>query len=476
MQADHSEKRIADMQRQMDLQRKAFLKNPVPSADRRKDHLKRLADALRRYRHRLADAIDLDFSGRSRDETLLAEIFPSLQGIRHAGRHVEHWMKPSKRRVDIIFQPARARVLYQPLGVVGIISPWNYPVYLTIGPLTAALAAGNRTMIKVSEFTPHTSEILREMLAGIFDTDQVTVVTGDAEVAAAFARLPLDHLLFTGSTAVGRRVMRAAADNLTPVTLELGGKSPALVAPGYPVATAAKRIAFGKCFNAGQTCTAPDFLLCPRDQLDAFVIAFSKAVSRMYPDMAANPDYTAIANQRQFNRLSGCLADARRRGARLVEVNPGNEDLSTSGKMPVWLVLDPTESMIVMQEEIFGPILPIVAYGQISEAIGFINQRPRPLALYYFDENRKRTRQVLDQTRSGGVCINDTLAHVAQEELPFGGIGQSGMGEYHGQAGFLTFSKARAVFSRGRINSTRLAWPPYGRAVHRWLYRLLFRS
>jgi coniferyl-aldehyde dehydrogenase len=384
-------------------------------------------------------------------------------------------MRPDRRRVGLIFQPARAKVLYQPLGVVGVISPWNYPVYLTIGPLTAALAAGNRVMIKASEYTPNTTQILREMIAGQFTEDHVSVVTGDANVAAAFSRLHFDHLLFTGATAVGRHVMHAAADNLTPVTLELGGKSPALVAPDYPVETAAQRIAFGKCFNAGQTCIAPDYLLCSEKRADAFVRAFSTAVARMYPSMAANPDYTAIANQRQFDRLSGHLADARQKGGRLVEINPSVEAFSDTRKMPVWLILEPTRAMTVMQEEIFGPILPIITYRHLSEAIEDVNSRPRPLAFYYFDANRNRVQTVLDQTRSGGVCINDTLAHVAQENLPFGGIGDSGMGAYHGEAGFLTFSKARSVFERGRFNGTRLAWPPYGHRIHRWLYRFLLR-
>jgi coniferyl-aldehyde dehydrogenase len=475
MQPDTPDRPHFTMQQLLSSQRAAFQTDPMPSADRRKKDLARLASALKAIRHRLAEAIDQDFNGRSRDETLLAEIFPSLEGIRYAKGHVSRWMRADRRRAGLIFQPAQARVLYQPLGVVGIISPWNYPVYLTIGPLTGALAAGNRIMIKASEHTPNTTQTLREMLAGVFADDHVSVVTGDADVAAAFSRLDFDHLLFTGSTAVGRHVMRAAADHLTPVTLELGGKSPALVAPDYPIDTAAGRIAFGKCFNAGQTCIAPDYVLCPENRLDAFVKAFSDAVTRLYPTMAANPDYTAIINQRQFDRLSGYLSDAKAKGGRLVQVNPSSETFQDGGKMPLWLVLDPTNTMAVMQEEIFGPILPVVTYRKLSEAVDFVNGRPRPLALYYFDQNGRRTRRVLDQTRSGGVCVNDTLAHVAQDDLPFGGVGQSGMGAYHGEAGFLAFSKARPVFTRGRLNSTRLAWPPYGRWIHRWLYRFLLR-
>ena len=475
MQPDTPDNRALAMQQLLNRQRTAFQINPMPSAGQRKGHLRQLASALKAFRHRLAEAIDMDFNGRSRDETLLAEIFPSLEGIRYAVDHVSRWMRPDRRRVGLIFQPARARVLYQPLGVVGVISPWNYPVYLTIGPLTGALAAGNRVMIKASEYTPNTTQAIREMLAGQFTDDHVSVVTGDTDVAEAFSRLDFDHLLFTGSTAVGRHVMRAAAETLTPVTLELGGKSPALVAPGYPIDTAAERIAFGKCFNAGQTCIAPDYLLCPENRLDSFVKAFSAAVARLYPTMAANPDYTAIVNKRQSDRISGYLTDAREKGGRLVQINPSAEAFSDTGKMPVWLILESTRAMTVMQEEIFGPILPVVTYRQLAEAVDYVNDRPRPLALYYFDQNRKRTQSVLGQTRSGGVCINDTLAHVAQDNLPFGGIGQSGMGAYHGETGFLTFSKARPVFERGRLNSTRLAWPPYGQWIHRWLYRFLFR-
>jgi coniferyl-aldehyde dehydrogenase len=475
MPSETPDNRFLAMQHLLTCQRDAFQLDPMPSAGIRKGHLRQLAAALKAFRHRFAEAIDQDFNGRSHDETLLAEIYPSLEGLRHAANHVSRWMRPDRRRVGLIFQPARAWVLYQPLGVVGIISPWNYPVYLTIGPLTAALAAGNRVMIKASEYTPNTTQLLREMIAEQFSDDHVSVITGDGNVAAAFSRLDFDHLLFTGATAVGRRVMRAAADNLTPVTLELGGKSPAIVAPDYPIETAAGRIAFGKCFNAGQTCIAPDYLLCPENRLDAFVKAFSAAVARMYPSMAANPDYTAIVNRRQFDRLSGYLADARKKGGRLVEINPSAEVFSDTMKMPVWLVLEPSPAMTVMQEEIFGPILPILTYHQLSEAIDEVNRRPRPLALYYFDENRKHAQTVLNQTRSGGVCINDTLAHVAQDNLPFGGIGASGMGAYHGESGFLTFSKARSVFERGRLNSTRLAWPPYGQRIQRWLYRFLLR-
>ncbi|MDJ0780904.1 MAG: coniferyl aldehyde dehydrogenase [Desulfosarcinaceae bacterium] len=475
MTSDRANTSLESLQHLFNCQQKAFKNDRLPSAKRRKRHLRRLSSAIQKYRTRLIDAVNTDFNGRSQDETLLAEIYPSLQGIRYAIRHLDRWMRPSARRVGMILQPARARVIYQPLGVVGVISPWNYPVYLTLGPLTGSLSAGNRTMIKASEFTLNTAWALKEMLAEIFSADHVTVVIGESDVAVAFSELPFDHLLFTGSTSVGRSVMRAAAKNLTPVTLELGGKSPALIGPDYPIKIAAERIAFGKCLNAGQTCIAPDYVLCPQHHLNAFVNHFSSAVSRMYPTMATNPDYSAIVNSRQFNRICGYLDDARSQGAQLLEINPAEENFSGCLKMPVWLVLNPSETMMVMQEEIFGPILPIITYQKISEAINYINNHPYPLALYYFEEDRKKIKHLINHTRSGGVCINDTLRHVVVDDMPFGGIGQSGMGEYHGKEGFLTFSKARSIFETGRINTSFLAWPPYGRSIHRWLYKFLFR-
>jgi coniferyl-aldehyde dehydrogenase len=387
------------LQRQLENQRRAFRAQPMPPASRREIHLKRLAAALKSYRHELAAAVDADFNGRSRDETILGELFPSLEGVRHAIHHVHRWMRAESRRVGLIFQPARARVIYQPVGVVGVIAPWNYPVYLTIGPLTAALAAGNRVMIKASEFTPITANVLRKMLAGTFAEDHVCLVNGGADVAAAFSQLAFDHLFFTGSTTVGRHVMRAAADNLTPVTLELGGKSPALLAPDYPVDRTAGRIAFGKCFNAGQTCIAPDYLLCPENRVDDFVDAFAGAVGRLYPTMAGNPDYTAIVNRRHLRRLRGYLEDARAKGARLIEINPARERFDGTGKMPLWLVRDPDDAMAVMQDEIFGPILPIVPYRRMFQAVDYIDNRPRPLAMYVFDNDRRRTRTILDRTR-----------------------------------------------------------------------------
>lgn len=456
-------------------QRAAFRRNPMPGAEARIRNLERLKNALLDHRDTIADAINRDFGARARDESFLAEIFPSIEGIRYAVKRIKKWMKPSRRGVGLIFQPARARVLYQPLGVVGIIVPWNYPVYLAVGPLIGALAAGNRAMIKMSEFTPHTSELMKKILYEAFDEDLVAVVTGDAEVAAAFSRKPWDHLLFTGSTQVGHHVMHAAADNLTPVTLELGGKSPAIIGPDVPIADAAERIAFGKVFNVGQTCVAPDYVLCPKSGMDAFISAFRDAVARMYSDMRANPDYTAIINERQFDRLQGLLQDAREKGARVIPVNPAGEDFQGTRKMPVYLLLDVNDDMRVLQEEIFGPILPVLPYDDLRGAVRYVNDHPRPLALYYFGYDSANTDDVLANTVSGGAVVNDTLAHVAQDDMPFGGVGPSGMGAYHAHEGFLTFSKAKGVLYKPRFNSTKLIYPPYNRWIHRLIYKIFLR-
>jgi len=455
----------------MDRQRIAFAANPRPGAEERLQWLEALRDLLHSQQQALIEAISRDFGHRSADETRLAEIMPSLHGIRHAQRNLRRWMKPSRRSVGLAFQPASARVVYQPLGVVGIIVPWNYPLYLAIGPLIGALAAGNRVMLKMSESTPVTGQLVKELLAQIFPEDQVAVVLGEADVGIAFSRLPFDHLLFTGSTRVGREVMRAAAENLTPVTLELGGKSPAIVSNDVPLADAAERIAFGKTLNAGQTCVAPDYVLIPRQRIDGFVEAYRKVVQRFYPQLADNPDYTSIINRRQHARLQGYLDDAQAKGARLLPLFERGQER----RMPHWLLLDVNDDMQVMQDEIFGPLLPVVPYDGIDDAISYVNARPRPLALYYFGYNKAEQRRILQQTHSGGVCLNDTLLHVAQDDLPFGGVGPSGMGHYHGHDGFLTFSKAKGVFIKQRFNAARMIYPPYGKGLQKLIYKLFVR-
>lgn len=462
---------LDSLQRLFDTQRRAYAANPMPSAAQRQQWLKALRDLLSDERQALINAISQDFSHRSADETLFAELMPSLHGIHYASKHLKGWMKPSRRAVGIAFQPASAKVIYQPLGVVGVIVPWNYPLYLAMGPLVGALAAGNRVMLKLSESTPATGELLKVLLTKIFPEDLVCVVLGEAEVGMAFSKLPFDHLLFTGATSIGKHVMRAAAEHLTPVTLELGGKSPAIVSADVPLKDAAERIAFGKALNAGQTCVAPDYVLVPEDRVDGFVEAYTQAVRGFYPTLADNPDYTAIINERQLARLNAYVKDATDKGATLIPLY----DQGQARRMAHSLLLNVSDDMTVMQDEIFGPVLPIVPYRGIDQAFAYINQRPRPLALYYFGYNKREQDRVLHETHSGGVCLNDTLLHVAQDDMPFGGIGPSGMGHYHGHEGFLTFSKAKGVLVKQRLNAVKLIYPPYGKAIQTLIQKLFVR-
>ncbi|MED5611270.1 MULTISPECIES: coniferyl aldehyde dehydrogenase [unclassified Pseudomonas] len=462
---------INQLQSLFERQRQAYRANPLPSAGQRQQWLRSLADLLVREQQPIIDAISRDFSNRSADETRLAEIMPSLHGVHYARKRVARWMKPSRRSVGMQFMPASARVEYQPLGVAGVIVPWNYPLFLAIGPLTAALAAGNRVMIKMSESTPATAQVLKELLAKVFPEDLVAVVQGEVDVGVAFSKLPFDHLLFTGATSVGKHVMRAAAENLTPVTLELGGKSPALVSENVPIKDAAERIAFGKSLNAGQTCVAPDYVLVPQQRVEEFVSAYREVVQGFFPSVENNPDYTAIINERQLARLNGYLSDAEAKGAQVIRLLPE----ASGRRLPQALLLNVDDDMKVMQDEIFGPLLPIIPYQRLDEALAYINDRPRPLALYYFGYDKREQDHVLAQTHSGGVCLNDTLLHVAQDDMPFGGVGPSGMGHYHGHEGFLTFSKAKAVFSKPRFNAARVIYPPYGKSLQKLVYKLFIR-
>ncbi|MDD2059877.1 coniferyl aldehyde dehydrogenase [Pseudomonas sp. GD03860] len=464
---------VEELTAQFSAQRQAFAGNPMPPLAQRRQWLKSLRQMLLTHQDALVGAISEDFSGRSADETRLAELMPSIQGLHHAERHIKQWMKASPRKVGLAFQPASAKVLYQPLGVVGIIVPWNYPLFLAIGPLTGALAAGNRVMLKLSESTPATGLLLKQLLEAVFPNDLISVVLGEAEVGEAFSRLPFDHLLFTGATSVGRHVMLAAAQNLTPVTLELGGKSPAIVSTSVPLADAAERIAFGKTLNAGQTCVAPDYVLVPRERLDDFATAYRSVVHRFYPTVAGNQDYSAIINPRHLARLESYLSDARDKGAKVVDLYP--QEPRQGRRLPPHLLLQVSDEMRVMQDEIFGPLLPLVPYDSLDQALLYINQRPRPLALYYFGYDRAEQQKVLENTHSGGACLNDTLLHVAQDDLPFGGVGPSGMGHYHGHEGFLTFSQAKAVFAKQRFNAARFIYPPYGKSLIKLVYKLFIR-
>jgi coniferyl-aldehyde dehydrogenase len=447
--------RFADMQA-------ASRRNPFPAWEQRAAHLKNLRTMLLKNREALAAAISSDFGFRSKQEVELSEIFLLKQEIDDALKHGRRWMKPQRRSVGKWLQPARARIVPQPLGVVGIMVPWNYPVLLSLGPLVGALTAGNRAMIKMSELTPTTSALMEQLLSDTFAQDHVTVVNGDASIGAAFAALAFNHLLFTGSTQVGRQVMRAAADNLTPVTLELGGKSPAIIGPHARFEYAVDSLLIGKLLNAGQTCVAPDYVLVPRAMETAFVERARISFARMFPDMASNRDYTSIISPRHFARLQSLLADAQAAGAQphCLSTLPAS---SQTRRFPLVVVTNAPEESALMQEEIFGPILPLVPYDTIDEAIAYINARPRPLSLYLYDDNRATINQVLHETISGGVAVNETLMHLACESLPFGGVGASGMGAYHGIEGFKTFSLMKPIFEQSRFNVRQWLAPPYGK-------------
>ena len=447
-------------------QRRSFLNHGAPDLRARLGHLDALDDLIRQNHGRMAEALSADFGNRSRHETMLTEALGTLLVLRHTRKHLPKWVRPRPVPLNRLQQPfAKAYVNYQPLGVVGVMSPWNYPYKLCLVPLAQALAAGNRLMIKPPEQTPNASALIKELLAQAFDQDTVAVITGGPDVAAAFSRRRFDHLMFTGSTATGRQVMKAAADNLVPVTLELGGKSPVIIGEGYDLGKAAGAIAFGKLINAGQTCIAPDYGFVPEHRMDAFAAAFAGQVAAMYPSLAGNPDYSSIVSDQHNARLRALVADARARGAEVIEVNPSGEALESGRKMAPTLILRATDDMAVMREEVFGPVLPLKSCRTIDEAISYINAHERPLALYHFSNDSHEKRRVIDRTLSGGVTVNDTMLHAAVEDLPFGGVGASGIGAYHGEAGFRTFSHARSVLEQGRIAFNKAAWPPFGTRI-----------
>ena len=463
--ADQSAARLSagesDARRIFELQHRASRQGARADLKLRRDRLERLRAVIAGNEAAIAQAISDDFGIRSRTETELLEIVPTVSAIRHARKQVAAWMRPERRRVDPLFQPARARVRHEPLGVIGIISPWNYPLQLALSPLVDALAAGNRAMLKPSELTPAFSELLKRLVAERFDESEVAVITGGVEVGQAFAGLPFDHLLFTGSTAVGRKVYQAAAANLTPVTLELGGKSPTIVCPGYDLAKAARSIAFGKFVNAGQTCIAPDYVLVPEGETNAFADALMAQVRRSYPSIGGNNDYSGIIGDRHRRRLTDAIEEARRAGATVLSHE--DEAGRAEGKIGPTLILDAPEGTLFLTEEIFGPVLPILPYRSLDEAIAFAAAGERPLALYCFSNSRSERERVLDGVISGGVTLNGTLLHVAQESLPFGGVGASGIGAYHGHEGFRRFSHARAVHEVGFLNVFERLGPPWGK-------------
>lgn len=454
-------------------QRAAYANDPFPDLATRKDRLARLGAVLKDGRARFVEAISADFGHRARLETQFADIFPSLETVDYCTSHLAKWMKPRSRSTSLSFLPGSSRLLPQPLGVVGIMAPWNYPVNLAAAPLAFALAAGNRALLRMSETTPRTTALFAQLIAERFAPEEVDVFGGEAELAAAFSALPFDHLLFTGSTATGRKVMEAAAANLTPVTLELGGKSPVIVAPDYDPAEAAERVAWGKCLNAGQTCLAPDIAYVPAAGLAAFSDGLAAFFEKRH-EGGASDSYTAMAAPRFLERMGELVADAREHGAVIEQVGDADK-LAKQGKYPLTLVINPSPDARIMQEEIFGPLMLVRSYGALEEALAAINAGDRPLGLYLFTKDSDTRRRVMRTTHSGGVTINDVVLHVAQADLPFGGVGPSGMGSYHGPEGFDTFSHLKPVFEQrglGNWTGLKLLYPPYtGRAEK--LLRLL---
>lgn len=463
----------ADLRAIFDPMHRASRHSAPRSYDDRMADLGRMADVMLRRQDDIVRAISDDFGHRSRHETLIAELFVTLQSIQHTREHLADWMSTSARPVRWLFQPARAEIVPQPLGVVGIIGPWNYPFQLLGAPLVYALAAGNRVMLKPSEFVPRISALIADIVRECFAPEQVALVQGGPKLSENFSKLPFDLLFFTGSTRVGRHVMRAASENLTPVVLELGGKSPAVFTPGAPFPRLVPALVGGKLFNAGQTCIAPDYALVQRGERDAFVAECRAVASRLYPTFAGNADYTSIVNDHHHARLRALVDDARAKGATVVPLAPEGESFEGGRKLAPVLLTDVDDSMEVMHEEIFGPLLPVVPYDTLDDAIAYINDRPRPLALYPFGDDRAAVQAVIDRTVSGGVAVNETMIHFAQEDLPFGGVGPSGMGAYHGREGFEVMSKMKPVFHQGRVNGAFLLRPPFGATLDAGLRMLV---
>ena len=467
-----SNETIQNMHRVLELQKSLNIKEGAPSLELRSDRLDRVVSMVTKYKSEIISALQDDFGNRDPVMSAVTEVDSVIGPMMHAKKNLKKWMKTEKRKAAIAplgsalsLLGAKAEIRYQPKGVVGAISPWNFPLNLALAPLGGILSAGNRVMLKPSELTPASSDLTKLMIEEFFDESEIAVFIGDPEVGAAFSGLAFDHLIFTGGTAIAKHVMKAASENLVPLTLELGGKSPVVVGKSSKIKDTASRVMQGKTMNAGQICLAPDYALVPEESVDEFVQATVDVTSEMYPDMKDNDDFTSIINQKHYDRIQGYISDAKEKGAEVVEINPSNEDFSQQPhhKIPPTIILNPTEDMQVMQEEIFGPVLPVKTYKDVSETVDYINSKDRPLGLYYFGEDSKEKDYVLDNTTSGGVTVNDVISHIQMEDLPFGGVGPSGMGSYHGYDGFKEFSHAKAVYKQTRFNLMKLAGlvPPY---------------
>ncbi|MEL6567963.1 MAG: coniferyl aldehyde dehydrogenase [Pseudomonadota bacterium] len=455
------------MQETLEAQKAAHIREGAPSAAQRIELLDKAIALLVDHQTEIVDALAEDFGHRSKDMSQLTDVASSIGPLQHAKKHVAKWMRPEKRKVEfpLGLLGSRAEIQYQPKGTIGVISPWNFPVNLTFGPLAGVFAAGNRAMIKPSEFTEHTSNLMQQMFAKAYTPEEVAVFTGGPDVGAEFSALPFDHMIFTGATSIAKHVMRAAAENLVPLTLELGGKSPVILGRSANMEKAANRIMAGKTLNAGQICLAPDYAFVPEESRGEFVGAATAAVEKMFPTgLKDNDDYTSVVNQRHYDRIMGYIEEAREAGAEVVEINPADENFSQQPhhKIPPTLIIDPSDELKVMQDEIFGPVLPIKSYKQTRDAVAYVNAHDRPLGLYYFGEDAAEKDMVLNSTTSGGATVNDVIFHVAQEDLPFGGVGPSGMGSYHGYDGFREFSHAKSIYTQTGSELLAMMRPPYG--------------
>ena len=452
----------------LEKQKKAHLRDGPLSVETRKEWIDRCIALLIKYQNEIAEAISEDFGHRSTESSLLADVAGSIGSLKSAKENIKKWVKPEKRKVTpsiLGLLGARLRLEYQPLGTVGVISPWNFPVTLTFGPLGSIFAAGNRAMIKPSEFTPKTSELMKKMFEEAFSEEEVAVFTGGPDLGEAFSSLPFDHLLFTGATSIAKHVMRAASENLVPVTLELGGKSPVIISKKSNFDVSVGRLMAGKTLNAGQICLAPDYVFIPKDKKEDFISQSKKVVTEMYPSLKENPDYTSVINQRHYDRLQGYIEEAKEKGFEVIEINPSNEDFSQQAhhKIPPTLIVDPDDSLSVMKEEIFGPILSVKTYENIEDTVDYINSKDRPLGLYYFGDDKEEMQNVLENTTSGGVTINDVVFHVGQDNAPFGGVGPSGTGSYHGVEGFKNFSHTKTIYTQSKFDGLfGLFRPPFG--------------
>ena len=452
----------------LEKQKKAHLREGPLSVEARKEWIDRCIALLIKYQNEIAEAISEDFGHRSTESSLLADVAGSIGSLKSAKENIKKWVKPEKRKVTpsiLGLLGAKLRLEYQPLGTVGVISPWNFPVTLTFGPLGSIFAAGNRAMIKPSEFTPKTSELMKKMFEEAFSEEEVAVFTGGPDLGEAFSSLPFDHLLFTGATSIAKHVMRAASENLVPVTLELGGKSPVIISKKSNFEVSVNRVMAGKTMNAGQICLAPDYVFIPKDKKEEFISQSKKVITDMYPSLKDNPDYTSVINQRHYDRLQGYVEEAKEKGFEVIEINPSNEDFSQQAyhKIPPTLIVDPDDSLSVMKEEIFGPILSVKTYDSIKDTVDYINSKDRPLGLYYFGDDKEEMQNVLENTTSGGVTINDVVFHVGQDNAPFGGVGPSGTGSYHGVEGFKNFSHTKTIYTQSKFDGLfGLFRPPFG--------------